>query len=361
LKKKDHYAILEIDQDASQAEVKKAYRRLARQYHPDMNPGDKVAEEKFKEIKEAYEILSNPFERDKYDREYDGEAATGSKPPPPGDAGDFGGATAAADYGDSGASAAAAGKTKDGMDLRYDLELSFQDAAFGMETEIQLQKDITCNVCYGDGAQPGTQVERCNFCQGTGKVTTERRTEFGVTTTQVQCSACYGKGKIVRVPCQQCNGQGTYTVVNPVYIRVPPGVEDGSRLRIRSKGEPGIEGGKDGDLYVVIHIAEHSIFERHGNEVLCETTITYSQAVLGAEIEIPTLEGSAKMKIPPGTQTGTVFRLRGKGIMDPNTGARGDQHVKVTIVTPTGLNDKQRSLLLKFAQAVGEDTRYYRK
>jgi len=359
MKKKDHYAILEIDQDASQAEVKKAYRRLARKYHPDMNPGDKVAEDKFKEIKNAYEVLSNPFERDKYDREYDGAAGSsggGAAAPPP--AADFGGG-GQQDAGFSGASAGS--KTKDGMDLRYDLELTFQDAAFGMETEIQLQKDITCSVCYGDGNQPGTPVERCNFCQGTGKVTTERRTEFGVSTTQVTCNACGGKGKMVKVPCNQCNGQGTYTVVNPVYIRVPPGVEDGSRLRIRGKGEPGLEGGRDGDLYVVIHIQEHSIFERHGNEVLCETTITYAQAVLGAEIEIPTLEGSAKMKIPPGTQTGTVFRLRNKGIMDPNTGARGDQHVKVTIVTPSGLSDKQKSLLLKYAQAIGEDTRYYRK
>lgn len=391
MKKKDYYAILEMDMDASQADVKKAYRTLARKFHPDMNPGDKSAETKFKEIKEAYEVLSNPLERDKYDREYESiKAQASSKPPPPprpappGESFDVDevdgepqkdifSEDAKAQYppGQSsqpGAQSQAGGYSsdprrapKDGIDLRYDLEISFEDMAFGLETEIQLQQDITCNVCFGQGAQPGTQVDMCGYCQGTGKVNVEQRTEFGITMTPVACQNCFGKGKIIRVPCQQCNGMGTYTIVNPVYIKVPPGVEDAARLRIKGKGEPGINGGKDGDLYIIIHVKEHQIFERHGNEVLCETTITYTQAVMGAEIDIPTLEGTAKMKIPEGTQTGTVFRLRGKGIMDPNTGARGDQHVKVTVVTPKNLNEKQKKLLLNFAQAIGEDTRFLKK
>lgn len=366
MKKPDHYKTLEIDQDASQQEVKKAYRKLARKYHPDMNPGDAKAVEMFKQIKEAYEVLSNPFERDKYDREYDGAASSGGAASGTGAdpyAQQQGGDDFEVDFGGGSSAPPPPPKSqgRDGMDLRYDLELSFRDSAFGLETEIQLQKDITCNQCMGEGSQPGTQAERCTVCRGTGKVVVERRTEFGISTTEVPCNSCGGRGKIIRYPCSQCNGQGTYTVINPVFIRIPPGVENGSRLRIKGKGEPGLNGGKDGDLYVVIHVKEDPIFERHGNEVLCETTITYAQAVLGAEIEIPTLEGSAKMKIPAGTQTGTVFRLRNKGIMDPNSGARGDQHVKVTILTPTNLNDKQKSLLLKYAQALGEDIRYYRK
>ncbi len=353
--KKNLYEILEVDADASQADVKKSYRKLARQYHPDLNPEDDEAAKMFKLVKEAYDVLSNPLERDKYDEMLFSGAGGGST--------DWDDEDEEEDIfanGDGSMSSATARSDApvNGNDLRYDLEITFEDSAFGLETEIRLQRSSGCDVCSSTGTEPGTQTEPCMNCNGTGRVNVTRSTPYGPQTTTAVCEVCHGRGRIVPYPCARCNGTGQIQVFDSIPVKIPPGVDEGARLRIRGRGEPGQNGGTPGDLYIVVHIKDHPIFERHGNEILCEKQITFAQAVFGAEIEVPTLEGAAKMKIPPGTQTGTIFRLRGKGIWDSNSGARGDQHVKVSIMTPVNLTDKQKGLLLKFAQSLGEDTRY---
>jgi molecular chaperone DnaJ len=385
LVKKDYYELLGIDRDASQAEVKRAYRRLARKYHPDVNPGDATAAQKFKEIREAYEVLSNPLTRDAYDQF--GESVPPPSPPgaPGGGRGGVGdeyatpspGGTSAAQVEDV-FSTEGIGDIYDvspgvapmrgvppprvrgegpqaGADLRYDLEISFEDAAFGLETEIEVPRLEECATCRGTGTQPGSVTLPCNACRGTGEVKKARQTPFGQLVSYTMCDKCQGRGEIITSRCAQCNGTGYIQKLQRIFLKIPPGVDNGSRLRIRGKGEPGIRGGQPGDLYVVIYVREHEFFERRGYEILCETSISFVQAVFGAEIEVPTLEGTAKMKIPPGTQSGTIFRLRGKGIPSLQTGTRGDQHVKVSVITPTGLNEKQKSLLWKFAAATGED------
>ena len=222
-------------------------------------------------------------------------------------------------------------KMTGGSDLRYDLSLSFVDSAFGLETEIQLQKDVICDVCSGKGNRQDTPVEECDTCDGTGKISVRRIMEWGEETTELKCNTCFGKGKTVSDPCNKCNGQGEYTIVEPVYVRVPPGVENGSRLRIRGKGAPGINGGKNGDLYVVIKVEKHPVFDRFETHIYQEKTITPVQVKRGNAIEIPTLEGTAEIRIPQGIKNGTILKLRGRGIIDANTGARGDQYVMVLI------------------------------
>jgi molecular chaperone DnaJ len=328
--KRDYYEVLGIDRDASQSEVKRAYRKLARKYHPDMNQGDEEASRKFSEVKKAYDTLSNPLDRDNYDQYgHDG-------PPRPG---------------------AAAGGPARGNDLTYNLDLSFEDAAFGLETEIELPMKYRCNVCAGSGAQPGTTPRVCDTCSGSGRNRVTQQTQYGPQLTEVTCSVCHGSGQIVDYPCARCTGTGNIQEYSTIFIKVPSGVDSGSRLRVRGKGEPGPAGGQPGDLYVIVRVQPHDIFERHGDELLCETSITFAQAVLGAEIEVPTLEGIARMKIPAGTQTGTIFRLRGKGMLNPQTNMRGDQHVKVTVLVPVDLADKQKNMLVKFAKTTGENMR----
>jgi molecular chaperone DnaJ len=236
-----------------------------------------------------------------------------------------------------------------GSDLRYDLDISFEDAAFGIETDVDIPVFQECDTCFGTGAQPGTKSRTCQVCRGTGEISVSEQTPQGPRIKRSSCNSCLGRGVLIDYPCSKCRGNGQMQQYERILVKIPSGVDNGSCIRVHGKGAPGRKGGGQGDLYVVLHVREHEIFERHGNEILCETLIDFAQAVFGAEIQVPTLEGPAKMRIPPGTQTGTIFRLRGKGLINPQTGNRGDQHVKVTIVTPTRLNERQKKLLMKYA------------
>ncbi len=370
----DYYGILEIDRDASQAEVKKAYRRLARKYHPDANPDDPSAADKFRLLKEAFDILSDPLERDKYDHQGPGgddfdndydmnnqsQASSYGTPPPPSRPSN-GYYSNADQYNQPPSTPDPRPPTphhqdtigmQAGADLKYDLEITFEESIYGLETELEVPIMAECNVCQGIGIRPGAPQVPCAVCNGMGEVS---QNMYGRGGRNLICDTCQGTGISPEYLCMNCQGNGRVRSVRNVYVKVPPGVENGARLRIRNMGEPGIRGGPAGDLYVMIYILEHDIFERHGNEILCEATISLLQASLGAEIEVPTIEGKAVIKIPPGTQTGTIFRLRGKGVPDVRTKERGDQHVKITVITPTNLNKNAKNLLWKFGKEIGED------
>ncbi len=366
-KKRDYYETLGVDKDCSQADIKTAYRRLARKFHPDVNPGNVEASQKFKEIKEAYDVLKNPLTRDRYDQYghrglepgFQGnqdisEFVITDSEAEPVETSDLFKETGMDDLyniSDISATPGAAITPEPGADLRYDLEITFEDAAFGFNTEVNIPVFRECNTCFGTGAQPGTNTHKCHVCKGKGTVSVSEQTAQGSRLIQTTCNTCLGRGSFVDYPCSQCKGSGQIQKNERILVKVPPGVDNGSCIRVHGKGAPGKKGGFPGDLYVVLHVRDHEIFERHGNEILCETLIDFVQAVFGAEIQVPTLEGPAKMRIPPGTQTGTIFRLRGRGLIDPQTGQRGDQHVKVTIVTPTNLNERQKKLLMKYAMA----------
>lgn len=362
--KRNYYEVLGVSRDASQNEVKKSYRRLARKYHPDVNPGDDVAVMKFKEVKEAYEVLSNPHLRDQYDTygRTDLDSGDVSSGPTHGDTEEYNfnngvfETEAEADIYDVSPGTDVyeqpGGGPEPGSDLSFELTIKFEDAVYGAEREITIPNFRICDACNGSGSMPGTSVRSCNSCQGTGQVF--ERNNYTGEMALMQCKTCFGRGKIISTPCMRCNGNGSFQSQEKLLIKIPPGVDNGSRLRIHGKGTPGVRGGPPGDLYIVLKIKDHDIFERHGNEILCEAFITFPQAVFGTEIEVPTLDGTAKMKIPSETQPGTIFRLRGKGIVDMNTGARGDQHVKISVVVPKNLSDRQRSLLMKYAKATGE-------
>jgi molecular chaperone DnaJ len=370
VKRKDNYVLLEVDRDCSQAEIKTAYRKLARKYHPDVNPGNTEAATKFKEIKEAYDVLKNPLTRDRYDQyghrglepgfegsnNYSEFIVTDSEAEPVQSSDLFRESGMDDIYNisitHSGTDAATA--PEPGADLRYDLDISFEDAAFGLNTQVNIPVFRECDMCFGTGAQPGTNTRKCNVCKGKGTVSVSEHSSQGSKLVQTTCNTCFGRGLIVDYPCSQCKGTSQVQKLERILVKVPSGVDNGSCIRVHGKGAPGNQGGLPGDLYVVLHVRDHEIFERHGSEILCETLIDFVQAVFGAEIQVPTLEGPAKMRIPPGTQTGTIFRLRGKGLIDPQTGKRGDQHVKVTVVTPTKLNERQKKLLMKYAMAANQ-------
>lgn len=357
MSKRDYYEVLGVAKTASEDELKKAYRKLARKYHPDVNRDNpKEAEEKFKEVNEAYEILSNAERRAQYDQFGHAafDAANGG--------GGFGGAGAGgfsdifdmffgqAGFGFGGGRQAGPER---GADLRYDMEISFEDAAFGLETEIQVPRTEDCSTCQGSGAAPGTHPETCPECRGTGQVQVTQNTPFGRMVNVRSCERCRGEGKIVKTPCKECNGRGKVRVKRKIKIKVPGGVDNGSRLRVAHEGEAGQRGGPPGDLYVYLFVKQHKLFTREGNDVVCEVPINFVQAALGDEIEVPTLDGRVKLKVPEGTQTGTVFRIKDKGIPHLRGHGRGDQHVRVKIVTPKKLTDRQKELLQEFAKAGG--------
>jgi len=350
--KRDYYEVLGVGRNASETEIKQAYRKLARQYHPDVNPGDKEAEAKFKEATEAYDVLSDPEKRARYDQF--GHAGTD-----PNQAGGFGGFDMGG-FGDifdmffgGGGGQRRNGPTR-GADLRYDLTLAFEEAAFGTEKEIEVPRMETCPDCQGSGAAAGTHPTTCPQCRGSGQVKTVQRTPFGQFQTVRTCPQCHGEGRIIASPCRTCNGQGKVRKVKTLKINIPAGSEDGLSLRLSGDGEAGARGGPPGDLYIVLHVKPHKFFEREGNDVFCEVPITFVQAALGAEIEVPTLDGTVQMKVPEGTQTSTVFRLKGHGIPYRRGGGRGDQHVRVIVTTPTKLTDKQKALLREFGEATSE-------
>lgn len=351
--KRDYYDVLGVHKNASDAEIKKAYRRLALQHHPDKNPGNKEAEEKFKELAEAYEMLSDPEKRARYDQfGHAGEGSGGFRPEEGfgfgGDVGDIFGDIFGDVFGGRGFRQRRAER---GSDLRYNLDISFDEAAFGTEAHIKIPRTQECASCHGSGAKPGTSPTTCPTCNGTGQV----RFQQGFFSVSRTCSQCRGEGRIIKERCQECGGEGRTKIYKTLSVRIPAGVETGSRLRLQSEGEAGSRGGPPGDLYVVVTVREHPIFTRNGEDVLCDVPVSFAQAALGAEIEVPTIEGKVKMKVPPGTQSGAHFRLKAKGIARLGGYGRGDEIVKVIVETPTRLNQRQKELMEEFATISGQD------
>ncbi len=374
--KRDYYEILGIDKNASQEEIKKAYRRLAKKYHPDINLDKKEAGEKFKEISEAYEILADPDKRSNYDMF--GHAAVQDAFGRGGFSwGDF---THFGDIEDLfgkdffgsrdffgrdifdiffGSKKERYGPTR-GADLRYDLDITLGDAAFGTTKEVEISRMVTCDSCDGSGAKPGG-LKACPDCNGTGQIRQSKRTAFGVFTSVTTCNKCHGNGKIIESFCTTCHGDGKVRRTRKISIKIPPGVDTDTRLRIVGEGEAGTSGGSAGDLYVIVDVKPHDIFKRSGDDVICEIPISFTQAALGAEVEVPTLEGKTKIKIPPGTQTGALFSLKGMGIPHLNRRGSGDQHVKVVVKTPTKLSKEQKELLLKLEEESEKSTGFWKR
>ena len=350
--KGDYYEMLNVNRNASDDEIKKAYRKLALKYHPDRNPGDKQAEEKFKQVSEAYQILSDSNKRAQYDQF--GHAAFG-------DGGPFAGGfdfTAGFEdiFGDvfgeffGGATGRRRGRSR-GDDLRYNLTLSFEEAVSGAEKKIKIPRQGTCESCNGNGARPGTAPQTCPTCRGRGQVSFQQGF-FSVSRT---CNQCHGQGTVIKDPCGACGGSGRVRKMHTLNVKIPAGVDTGSRLKLRAEGEAAPAGGMPGDLYVVIQAEPHPIFVRDNLDILCDIPVTFVQAALGAEIDVPTLAGKVKVKVPPGTQSGKVFRLKGKGIQDVQGYHQGNQHVRIIVETPTHLTTRQKELLKEFAALGGED------
>ena len=356
MEKRDYYEVLGVEKSASAQEIKSAYRKLALKFHPDKNPGDTAAEESFKQATEAYEVLSDQEKRNHYDRF--GHSKNPFEGFQQGFGGGFGGASINDIFGDIfGEMFGAGGQRRRGQrgrgaDLQYNLEISFEEAAFGCEAQVKLNKPKRCEVCHGQGAKPGTSPKTCPTCRGTG----ELRLTQGFFSVARPCSHCGGSGKVIADPCASCKGKGAVDAESQITVKVPAGVDAGTRVRVSGEGIPGDSGGPNGDLYISIHIREHPIFSREDTEVLCEVPISFTQAALGATLDVPTLDGKVKMKIPAGTQSGKVFRLKGKGIPGLNGFGRGDQHVRVVLETPASLSREQRELLEKFAAISGEET-----
>lgn len=353
MSKRDYYEVLGVSKSASKEEIKKAYRKLSKKYHPDINP-DADAAEKFKEVKEAYEVLSDDQRKAHYDQ-------FGHTDPNQGFGGggaDFGGFGFEdifdTFFGGGGRRRRDPNAPRQGSDLQYTMTISFEEAAFGKNTDIEIPVEESCDTCNGTGAKPGTKVEICSHCRGTGQESVEQNTPFGRIVNRRTCSSCQGTGKSIPNKCTSCGGNGRVKKRNKISVKVPAGIDDGQQLRVAGKGEAGINGGPPGDLYIVFQVREHEFFERDGDDVYCEMPITYAQAALGDEVEVPTLHGKVKLKIPAGTQTGTNFRLRGKGIQNVRGYGQGDQHIRIRVVTPTKLTEKQKQLLREFAEISGQ-------
>ena len=358
-RKRDYYEVLGVGRGAGDDEIKRSYRRLAVQFHPDRNPGDKHAEEKFKELNEAYQVLSDPEKRTQYDRF--GHAAFQG----PQGAGGFGGfdfsqgfeevfSDIFGDFFGTGRGRSRS-RSRRGDDLRYDLEVEFEEAARGAEKIVKFQRLATCEACNGTRARGGGEGARtCPNCRGAGQV----RTQQGFFSISTTCGQCRGEGMIIADPCPKCQGQGRIRKPVSLSVRIPPGVDNGSRLKLRGEGEAGMTGGPAGDLYVVVHVKEHPLFVRQDNDVVIEVPVSFPQAALGGEIDVPTLEGKLKLKVPSGTQSGKVFRLKGKGFVDLHGYGRGDQLVRIVVETPRRLSAKQRELLEEFARLSGEDVNH---
>lgn len=348
MSEKDYYRVLGVERGATEDEIKKAFRRLALKHHPDQQGGDTGSDEKFKEINEAYEVLKDPAKRAQYDR--------------------FGYAGVGAGYRDSGFGSdfqdlfsevfsdffggARRPTAIRGADLRYDLELTFEEAAFGTEKKLNIPRTQACSVCSGSGARPGTGPTKCSTCGGAGQVNFRQ----GFLSISKTCSNCGGSGAVIKSPCTECMGTGKRRVKGEISVKVPPGVDSGSRLRLVGEGEQGERGGPPGDLYIVVNVKPHPVFKREHENIICEVPVSFPQAALGAEIEVPTLEGAAKLKIPAGTQSGKVFSLKSKGIASLETGRRGDELVVIKVETPTKLTKRQKELLKEFAEISGDET-----
>lgn len=359
MSKRDYYEVLGIDKGASKDEIKKAYRKLARKYHPDVNK-EAGAADQFKEVKEAYETLSNDQKRGQYDQF--GHAGTQGQ-------GGFGGFGGGQDFGGGGFGDifdmffGGGGRRNDpnaprqGADLQYRMVLNFEEAIFGKETDITIPRDETCETCDGSGAKPGTKVETCSHCHGTGQLEVEQNIMgLGRVVNRRACNYCSGTGKIIPEKCKTCHGTGTVKKNRQIHIKIPAGIDEGQQIRVAGKGEPGENGGPAGDLFVVIQVRDHDIYHREGDNIFLELPITFAQAALGDEVEVPTVYGKVKMKIAPGTQTGKTFRLKGKGAPNVRGYGHGDQHVQVRVMTPLNLTDRQKELLREFNEISGNES-----
>jgi molecular chaperone DnaJ len=355
MSKQDYYKVLDLPRNAGEDDIRKAYRRLAMRHHPDRNPGDKDAEEKFKEAKEAYEVLSDTQKRAIYDQH--GHAGLDASRQGGGGSG-FGGAEAFGDifgevFGDIFGGGRRGGRSQvyRGADLRYQIELDLAEAVFGHTTEIELTKLNECEVCHGSGAAKGSNPIQCETCGGAGQV----RVSQGFFTLQQTCPQCRGTGKIVRNPCDACLGQGRVRRHKKLSVKIPPGVDTGDRVRLSGEGEAGRNGGPPGDLYVEVHVREHAIFERDGAHLSCEVPVSFVTAALGGSVEVPTLKGQVVLKIPPETQSGRVFRLRDKGVRQARGGEQGDLFCRVVVETPVKLSKEQTDLLQRFEESLKKD------
>lgn len=370
--KRDYYEVLGVDKNATQEELKKAYRKLAKKYHPDANPNNKKeAEIKFKEVNEAYENLSDPQKRRMYDQfGHNGPQGFGGGQGPFGQGGyysyttsDFG------DFGDLGdifssffgggfggrTSSRRQNGPRKGADLNLRMEITFEQSFLGVEKEITVTRNETCDTCHGTGAKPGTSPVKCSVCNGTGQVTAVQNTILGQMQTRRTCSACHGTGEVIKEPCETCKGKGTVRKQPKIKVKIPAGIADNQTVVLRGEGEPGEKGGTKGDLYITVKIKRHSIFSRNGNNVMCEVPITITQATLGADLEIPMVDGSKEtFRIPDGTQTGTKFTIKNKGFKPINSSNVGDFVFTVTVQTPKRLSKEQRELLTQLAKTMNE-------
>ncbi|MDD6273979.1 MAG: molecular chaperone DnaJ [Clostridiaceae bacterium] len=361
--KRDYYEVLGVERSASDDAIKKAYRGLAKKYHPDLHPGDQEAEAKFKEINEAYEVLSDSDKRSKYDR----FGFAGVDPNYAANEGGFGGGFTGGGFGggfqdfdlgsifDSFFGGGASGQSarrnapQKGDNLRANIVLTFEEAAFGCKKTIEINRVEACEECGGSGAAKGTTAETCGVCHGSGQVRTTQRTPLGAFSSTSPCNACHGTGKIIKTPCNACHGAGTVRRRRKIEVNFPAGIDDGQTISLRGQGNAGYNGGPAGDLYATVSIRQHPIFTRNGPDVLCEIPISFTEAALGAELEVATIDGKVKYTIPEGTQTGTTFRLRGKGIPILNGKGRGDHYVTVNVEVPRNLSKRQKELLREFA------------
>ena len=349
--KRDYYEVLGISREAPEQEIKSAYRKLALKYHPDKNPGDRGAEEKFKEAAEAYSVLSDPGKRARYDRFGHSGMQGGFNGFDPNIFGDFGDILGEFfGFGDIFGSRRRSGPER-GADLRYDLKISFREAAFGLKTKIKIPRQDTCPACEGRGTPKGKSPATCPTCNGAGQV----RYQQGFFSISRTCGQCGGAGRVITEPCETCQGHGRVRKEKVLEVRIPAGVDNGSRLRVQAEGEAGAHNGPPGDLYVIIYVEEHPFFQRQENNIYCQVPISIVQAVLGAEISVPTLEGEEKLRIPEGTQAGTIFRLRNKGVVSLGGRGKGDQFVTVNVVIPTRLTKEQRQAFESLAEVCDED------
>ena len=358
--KRDYYEVLGLEKGASDDDIKKSYRKLAKQYHPDLHPGDKDCEEKFKEIGEAYEVLSDPDKKAKYDQyghaAFDPSAGFGG-----GGFGGFGdfdlgdilGNIFGGGFGGGFGSAQRRNAPQRGEHLRVRLSIGFEEAVFGCSKEITIPRVEDCESCGGTGAAKGSSPETCPDCGGSGTARVQQRTPFGVMSSTTTCRKCGGSGRIVKTPCPDCGGKGKVRKTRTLSVNIPAGIDDGQTISLRGQGHAGANGGPRGDLLITVSVKAHPFFERDGSSILMELPISFVQAALGAEVEVPTLDGKVKYTIPEGTQTGATFRLRGKGVPYLNSNGRGDQFVTVYIETPTNLSKEQKELLRQFGEATG--------